>query len=55
MTPTMYVKPAREGLVVRQPERNYAPLPPDGAVVEVSAYWMTQIRDGAIVETDAPK
>ena len=54
MAPTMYVKPAREGLIVRQPERNYQPLPSEGARVEVAAYWMAQIRDGAVVEIDPP-
>lgn len=39
---------------VRNPDRNFAPLPPEGEWVESSAYWWAQLRDGAVLEAAAP-
>lgn len=49
-----YVKPAEEGLVVRQPH-NGQPLPAEGADVHWSGYWVRRKAEGSIVETAAPK
>lgn len=49
-----YIKPAREGLVVRQPH-NGRPLPAEGGWVEWGAYWMRRKAEGSIVEAKPPK
>lgn len=48
-----YVKPAA-GLVVRQPH-NGQPLPPEGAEVNWSGYWVRRLAEGSIEVTTAPK
>ncbi|WP_165495675.1 DUF2635 domain-containing protein [Marinobacter halodurans] len=52
-TTKRYIKPAREGLVVRQPQ-NGRPLPAEGALVDWSGYWVRRKAEGSIVETKAP-
>ena len=49
-----YLKPARTGLVVRQPS-NGQPLPAEGAFVDWSAYWMRRMADGSVVNATPPK
>lgn len=49
----LYVKP-RDGYVVRQPERDMAPLPAEGGKVQRSPYWLRRLRDGDVVEIPAP-
>lgn len=49
-----YVKPARVGLVVRQPH-NGKPLPDEGDFVNWSGYWMRRKAEGSIVEVKPPK
>lgn len=49
-----YIKPAREGLVVRQPS-NGRPLPAEGAWVDWSGHWMRRKAEGSIVETRPPQ
>lgn len=59
---TIYVKPAldtnpeRKGkhLIVRDPDRAYAPLPEEGSFVNPTGYWMTMLRDGSVVKADPP-
>jgi hypothetical protein len=48
-----YIKPAREGLVVRQPQ-NGRPLPPEGVSVDWSGYWARRKAEGSIVEAKPP-
>jgi len=48
-----YIKPAREGLVVRQP-KNGRPLPAEGAEVDWSGYWVRLKAEGSIVEAKPP-
>ena len=52
----LFVKPAvlpdGGAALVRQPERGYAPLPPEGAPVPPSTYWLRRLRDGDVVEAD---
>ena len=50
-TSQIYVKPASEGLIVRQPHRHQEPLPAHGAAVPKNAYWLRRLRDGDVVET----
>ncbi|MCJ8285104.1 DUF2635 domain-containing protein [Halomonas sp.] len=49
-----FIKPAREGLVVRQPH-NGQPLPAEGAEVDWSGYWMRRMADGSVVKATPPK
>lgn len=44
-----YIKPAREGLVVRQPHNGH-PLPANGAWVDWCGHWMRRLADGSIVD-----
>lgn len=48
-----YIKPARGGLVVRQPH-NGRPLPVEGAWVDWSGYWVRRKAEGSIVEAKPP-
>jgi hypothetical protein len=41
--------------VVRNPERGFEPLPPQGAEVTDSKYWRRRIEDGDVVLSEAPK
>jgi len=50
----IYLKPARIGLLVRNPERG-GHLPPEGAWVTRNAYWLRRENDNDVVETTAPK
>lgn len=45
----MNVRPAREGLIVPDPERR-SPLPAGGASVPRSSYWLRRLRYGEVVE-----
>tara|TARA_A100000171_G_C2075100_1_gene116726 strand:+ start:280 stop:504 length:225 start_codon:yes stop_codon:yes gene_type:complete len=49
-----FIKPARAGLVVRQPHNGQA-LPPEGALVDWSGHWVRRKAEGAIVVTQPPK
>ncbi len=40
--------------LVRQPERSWAPVPPEGAFVALTNYWVRRLRDGDVVEADPP-
>lgn len=53
MPRTVFVKPGQHDVVL-MPERNMAKLPPEGAVVELTPYWRGRLRDGDVVEVDAP-
>lgn len=46
---TMHVKPGREGLIVLVPVTKQA-LPPEGAEVPRTTYWMRRLRSGDVVE-----
>ncbi|WP_297012856.1 DUF2635 domain-containing protein [Thalassospira sp.] len=48
-----YIKPAREGLVVRQPQ-NGKPIPDDGIWVDWSGHWARRKLEGSIVEAKPP-
>lgn len=50
---SLYLKPAVDGNIVRQPERANAQLPPHGAKVPKTIYWLRRIKDGSVVETTA--
>ncbi|WP_445157405.1 DUF2635 domain-containing protein [Halomonas sp. E14] len=49
-----FIKPAREGLVVRQP-LNGRPLPAEGAEVDWSGYWARRMADGSVVKAKPPQ
>lgn len=38
----------RPGLIVRSPEHDLRPLPPEGAQVTASLYWRERARDGDV-------
>lgn len=48
-----YIKPAKKGLVVRQP-KNGQPLPAEGAWVNWNGHWARRKAEGSIVEAKAP-
>lgn len=56
--PTAYVKPALgadgQPLLVRQPDHDWLPLPPEGGFVALDEYWSRRIRDRDVVETEPP-
>lgn len=47
----MKVKPATPDLIVRDP-RSRLPLPPEGAEVPESNYWLRRIRSGDVVRVE---
>lgn len=54
MDEPIFVKPARPGLIVRQPEHGGEPLPAEGAVVPPTTYWRRRLKDGDIVIAKRP-
>lgn len=54
----LYVKPAAlaDGTtaLVRQPQRGWQPLPPEGGWVPSDEYWNRRVRDGDVIETAPP-
>ena len=46
----LHIKPARPGLIVRDPV-TLKPLPPHGATVPRESYWLRRLRDKDVVET----
>ena len=44
----MFIRPAREGLIVRDP-LTLQPLPSDGADVPPSSYWRRRLAAGDVV------
>ena len=53
---TMFVKPdpERPGLIVRQPDRNWRPVPADGGNVPKNSYYIRAMQRGDLVETKKP-
>jgi hypothetical protein len=55
---TVYVRPATNAdgnsMLVRQPDRGWMPLPPDGEWVLLDEYWARRLRDGDVVEAEPP-
>lgn len=56
--PTAYVKPALgadgEPVLVRQPDHDWLPLPPEGGFVVLDEYWARRIRDRDVIEAEPP-
>lgn len=50
-----YVKPATAGAVVRDPDRDGRPLPPEGAFVPRNTWWLRRLRHGDVTEAHPPK
>jgi hypothetical protein len=51
----MFVKPARPGLIVRDPQTRI-PLPEEGREVdENDMFWQRRLRDGDVVLAQAPQ
>jgi hypothetical protein len=55
MTGKLFVKPAVEGAVVLQPDRDMAPLPAKGDYVPASFFWHARLLAGDVVETPPPE
>lgn len=51
MTGKIFIKPAREGSLVRQADRDMRPLPQEGAWVADTLLWRRLINNGVVVET----
>lgn len=54
MTGKLYVKPAVEGAVVLQPDRDMARLPAEGGFVPASFFWHARLLAGDVVEATPP-
>lgn len=54
MDEPLFVKPARPGLIVRQPEHGGAPIPEEGALVPPTTYWRRQLKVGDVVIAKRP-
>lgn len=54
MAKTMTVRPAREDLVVRMPERGFRMLDAAGEEVPRNGYWNNRLRDGDVVKSKVP-
>jgi hypothetical protein len=59
----IYVKPAmdtanpeRAGkpMIVRDPDRAFAPLPAEGMHVNPTDYWIKMLRDGSVIQCAPP-
>lgn len=50
----MFIKPSREGLVVRDPMLAMQPLPAEGAWKPCDSYWTRRLIAGDVVETAPP-
>lgn len=53
MSKRIFVQP-RKGLVVRDPDHGHAVLPEEGRHVALTDYWRRRLRDGDVIETEAP-
>jgi hypothetical protein len=51
---TLNIKPAKENLIVRMPEKNNQPLPATGCEVPDNNYWRRRLHDGDVVQIEAP-
>jgi len=51
---TIGVKPAKEGLIVRDPV-TMQPLPPHGKAVPRNSYWLRRLKAGDVVEAKEKK
>lgn len=49
---TLCLRPAREGLIVRDPV-THAALAPEGESKPLNTYWRRRLRDGDVVECGA--
>ncbi|TAH39290.1 MAG: DUF2635 domain-containing protein [Planctomycetota bacterium] len=48
---TLHVAPSSPDLKVVDPE-TYLPIPPEGAEVQKTTYWMRRLRSGDVVEIE---
>lgn len=55
MKTRIFVKPAFDGAVVYQPDRDMRPLDSDGEWVANSLLWQRMLINGDVVETTPPK
>lgn len=50
---TKFIKPSDPKLKLREHPKD-APLPPDGAMRPMTAFWLRRLRDKDVVEATAP-
>jgi hypothetical protein len=50
---TVYVKP-RAGGRIRMPDRNFRPMPPEGALVPENEFYVRLLITGDLIKTDPP-
>ena len=48
----MFLKPARQGLIVRDPITK-RPLKKEGEKVSKSTYWLRRLKEGSVIEIKA--
>ncbi len=53
----MFVKPAKQGLVIRRPEikKGNNILPDTGADVPENSYWLRRLKSGDVLKTQPPQ
>jgi hypothetical protein len=52
----MFVKPAKQGLIIRRPEikKGNNILPDTGADVPENSYWLRRLKSGEVVKAQPP-
>ena len=49
---SLFVRPARQGLIVPMPERDFAHMPATGATIDDrKPYWRRLLKDGDVVRS----
>ena len=54
MAKNLFVRPSREGLLVRTREGGHRILDADGETVAMTPYWQKRLREGDVVEAKKP-
>lgn len=47
----MFLKPSKEGLLVRHPQTK-RPLKQEGEEVKKSTYWLRRLKEGSVIEVN---
>ena len=53
MEKKILIKPAKSGLVIRDPQ-TFEKLPPEGKKLTVTTYWRRRKAEGSVIFGDAP-
>lgn len=50
-----FVKPSNASAIIRNPQAGYTPLPPTGAWVSKTPFWMARIEDKSVTVLTTPQ